>query len=254
MRQKNILNVCGELCNLNQWKWTPEPNYGYFGENSANIDCKALFKSTLLDEPSNLCHFTKLQDIPAECLDDYSMNGKVDIQEWWIEDTFLGKQAKISVKSKEEYVSKALKEDFEGRGDYMQLYPITLFHVLQNVRQVRNISVVVIRSESPWISIASEEKNFTTLEYGHIESNHPKINTMTPEKFQWHIQMVFREVWCYSSIEHSGLGRYGDSLNPFGDIMTVARACCVTKKRGSLTLGVSSSGEFSTSIMAKFDN
>jgi hypothetical protein len=39
-------------------------------------------------------------------------------------------------------------------------------------------------------------------------------------------------------VEHSGLGRYGDALNPWGDIIAVAKAWCVTKVNGSLTLAV----------------
>jgi hypothetical protein len=39
-------------------------------------------------------------------------------------------------------------------------------------------------------------------------------------------------------VEHSGLRRYGDALNPCRGIIGVARACCVTKVNGSLTLAV----------------
>ena len=48
----------------------------------------------------------------------------------------------------------------------------------------------------------------------------------------------FDAVVTFSSAEHSGLGRYGDGLNPWGDMITIARGWCVTKKRGSLTIGV----------------
>ncbi|CAG2220379.1 unnamed protein product [Mytilus edulis] len=49
---------------------------------------------------------------------------------------------------------------------------------------------------------------------------------------------LFDAVVSFSSIEHSGLGRYGDTLNPWGDLIVVARAWCVTKTNGSLVLGV----------------
>jgi hypothetical protein len=39
-------------------------------------------------------------------------------------------------------------------------------------------------------------------------------------------------------VEHSGLGRYGDALNPWGDIIAIAKAWCVTKVNGSLTMAV----------------
>ena len=45
-------------------------------------------------------------------------------------------------------------------------------------------------------------------------------------------------VVTFSSVEHSGLGRYGNILNPWGDIIAIARAWCVTKNNGSLTIGV----------------
>ena len=48
---------------------------------------------------------------------------------------------------------------------------------------------------------------------------------------------VFDAIVTFSSIEHSGLGRYGDALNPWGDILTIARAWCVTKTGGQLVLG-----------------
>ncbi len=50
--------------------------------------------------------------------------------------------------------------------------------------------------------------------------------------------LSFDAVVTYSSLEHSGLGRYGDSLNPWGDLMTMARAWCVTKPKGRALVAV----------------
>ncbi len=49
---------------------------------------------------------------------------------------------------------------------------------------------------------------------------------------------TFDAVATFSSVEHSGLGRYGDAFNPWGDLQAVARAWCVTKAGGYLLLGV----------------
>ena len=49
---------------------------------------------------------------------------------------------------------------------------------------------------------------------------------------------LFDGVVTYSSIEHSGLGRYGDALNPWGDILAVARAGCLTKPEGFFAINV----------------
>ncbi|CAC5410029.1 unnamed protein product [Mytilus coruscus] len=53
----------------------------------------------------------------------------------------------------------------------------------------------------------------------------------------------FDAIVTFSLIEHSGLGRYGDGLNPWGDIIAIARGWCVTKEGGSLTIGVQYSYE-----------
>ena len=49
---------------------------------------------------------------------------------------------------------------------------------------------------------------------------------------------MFDAVVSFSSVEHSGLGRYGDALNPWGDVLEIARAHCVCKLGGSLVLAV----------------
>ncbi len=45
-------------------------------------------------------------------------------------------------------------------------------------------------------------------------------------------------VATFSSIEHSGLGRYGDRLNPDGDRDAVRQAWCMLQPGGWLAIGV----------------
>jgi len=47
-------------------------------------------------------------------------------------------------------------------------------------------------------------------------------------------------VFSYSSLEHSGLGRYGDSLAPFGDAEAVAQMWCAVRPGGLFFLGLPS--------------
>ena len=48
----------------------------------------------------------------------------------------------------------------------------------------------------------------------------------------------FDGVVTYSSLEHSGLGRYGDQLNPWGDLIAMSKAWCLTKTGGRMLIGV----------------
>ena len=81
--------------------------------------------------------------------------------------------------------------------------------------------------------LASGAEHVTTLEYSAITSHHPKLTPMLPSdmarQFLDGTLPDFDAVVSFSSLEHSGLGRYGDGLNPYGDLITMARAWCVTK-------------------------
>ena len=50
----------------------------------------------------------------------------------------------------------------------------------------------------------------------------------------------FDAMVTYSSLEHSGLGRYGDSLNPWGDLITMAQAWCLLKPGARALVGLPS--------------
>jgi len=51
---------------------------------------------------------------------------------------------------------------------------------------------------------------------------------------------LFDVVFSYSSLEHSGLGRYGDPLSAYGDAETVAALWCVVRPGGLFILAVPS--------------
>ena len=58
--------------------------------------------------------------------------------------------------------------------------------------------------------------NVTTVEYNDPQFAHEKIETLPYTEFE-KIRGRFDAIITYSSIEHSGLGRYGDPLDPDGD-------------------------------------
>jgi hypothetical protein len=58
------------------------------------------------------------------------------------------------------------------------------------------------------------------------------------QKFLETSGLSFDGVVTFSSLEHSGLGRYGDALNPWGGLISMAKAWCLTKPGGKLLIGV----------------
>lgn len=83
----------------------------------------------------------------------------------------------------------------------------------------------------------------TTLEYGFINSTHPRLDTILPSDFdEMYLKgtlPVYDGATSFSSIEHSGLGRYGDFLNPYGDVIAISKVWCSVKPGGHFVLALS---------------
>ncbi|TPX34738.1 hypothetical protein SmJEL517_g02715 [Synchytrium microbalum] len=110
---------------------------------------------------------------------------------------------------------------------------------------IRGKRGLVIGSEWPWMEAMLLEygaEHVSTLEFGTIVSLHPKITTYTPKDFTLGVLRKkiapFDFVVSYSSLEHDGLGRYGDVLNPIGDLQTMAKMLSVLKPGGYAFIGV----------------
>ncbi|CAF1323328.1 unnamed protein product, partial [Didymodactylos carnosus] len=113
---------------------------------------------------------------------------------------------------------------------------------------IRDKKCAVIGTENPWIEAALLEynaSNVTTIEYAPINASVPRLFVITPMAFAREQQQretnkreIFDSVWSYSSLEHDGLGRYGDPLNPYGDLQTMVKISCILKPGGFLFLSV----------------
>ena len=77
----------------------------------------------------------------------------------------------------------------------------------------------------------------TTIEYNVPECNFDKLECKDYFTFFENNSDTFDAIVTYSSIEHSGLGRYGDPLDPFGDIKTMKVIHNNLKKDGILVWG-----------------
>ncbi|CAC5362041.1 unnamed protein product [Mytilus coruscus] len=232
--------ICGQLCNTSR-KGTPGV---FFDKITATIHCEALFQNKYVDSSHGLEHAPR--KIPLILWNDYTMNGQIKVQTAYFNQPYLGNTARTPIWTKsllEEYVARA-KE-----GKLFGVYGISETNALRDgllhAPGVKGGRVLVIGSEKPWVEACLLEigvKSIVTLEYGRIESQHEQITTMVPSEYRRtfldNSLGLFDAVVSFSSIEHSGLGRYGDALNPWGDLIVVARAWCVTRTNGSLVLGV----------------
>ena len=110
---------------------------------------------------------------------------------------------------------------------------------------IKGKHVAVVGTEVPWIEaivLNLGAEKVTTMEYRDLHIEHPRVSVVTP--FQYASRFLNRKaetfdtVVSYSSIEHTGLGRYGDPLMPYGDMEAIAQIWCAMKPGGYLFLAV----------------
>jgi len=106
---------------------------------------------------------------------------------------------------------------------------------------------IILGSETPWveaIALNAGAGHLITIEYGKINSTVPGITTQTPnEAGLRYIDGKFPLAdfaVSYLSIQTSGLGRYGEALNPYGDLEAAAQIWCMLKPKGLFFLAAKS--------------
>ncbi len=104
---------------------------------------------------------------------------------------------------------------------------------------------MVVGTQVPWAEAASLRfgaAKVTTIEYMPTTTTHPKHVAFTPAeaaaKYLDGTMELADYIITFSSVEHDGLGRYGDPLNAFGDLESIAKIHCLLKENGILFFAV----------------
>ena len=183
--------------------------------------------------------------IPDNLLSNFTLNYSISVdyntQQFRTADTY---PANWTVSVINELQKKVRARAAFGSYDNKDIYP-----ALEKYASLAIIDkkCAVIGTENPWIEAALLEYNASrvvTIEYATIYSTVPRLFTITPETFAQEQEnggeqrQLFDSIWSYSSIEHDGLGRYRDPLNPYGDLQTMIKLTCILKPGGFLFLSV----------------
>jgi len=181
-----------------------------------HIDCEGLWENEAIDEPTNVAN--PLPKIPDEWLDAFTYGGKVPVRNYSagiLKNYYLNGNAMVHEWS-EDLVNKMANECTAGTlgGNYGPDRTQAMAKALREMN-VKGARVLVIGSENPWLEaciVAEGALHVTTLEYGEIISKHPKRSTTTPAQMRrlWRsFSEYFDVIATFSSVEHSGLARYG---------------------------------------------
>ena len=203
-------------------------------------------------------------DIPSDLLDAYTMGGLITVDRAYYKQRYSGASALANnwdaLNLDARAAAASVADAVGGIGTYdigSALYVDAI--IVQHLDAVAGRSGVVWGSEKPWLEVLLARRGAAmtlTAEYGGIKSSHPSIKTATPQAFASFMlqdDVKFDFAFTYSSLEHSGLGRYGDALNPYGDLEAVAQTWCALKPGGYFFLGVPSLDKDASKDMLVFN-
>lgn len=164
------------------------------------------------------------ETIPDELLAGYSMNGTVPILPFFINGTNDLDQQQWSKSYMETHVNNFTAEKIKKGKQGPEPYHCGSLWILKAVEKygIRNKRVAVVGSLVPWIEAILLNFNniVTTIEYNVPNVDYPNLSAISYWDFQ-KTQNQYDCVVTYSSVEHSGLGRYGDPLDPDADLKTM---------------------------------
>jgi hypothetical protein len=204
--------------------------------------CKKLFQKSL-PKALPIMNVAKIapRDPPAKLKDWYTMGGRADFQTWYFND-------EQQQNSAEKYIwGRTVMQDFMDQpnicGGYNQTH--CDYMIKKHAKWISNLSGIVVGSQSPWAEAAlfnAGARKIVTIEFRHVVTDYPNYSGQLPSEVA---KIYLASKWpgvdfafSFSTLEHDGLGRYGDELNPFGDLESLARIRCLLKPGGILFLGV----------------
>jgi hypothetical protein len=146
---------------------------------------------------------------------------------------------KFGIWSKE-YINKLIEEPSEPE-DYPNVLT-DLENCLKNIK-LKNKKILVIGSITPWIECfllknGAEQVYITDVNFIEIEDSRIIFVNTNNLKEKYDIIVSF------SSVEHIGLGRYGDPIDEDGDIKFMAESVTILKDAGIFLLGVPVAEEY----------
>ncbi len=173
------------------------------------------------------------RQLPQEMHSRFTLNGQIPTMAWYLNDIRIG-DIKWTTNSPWWNLKKVARK---GEGYYKQTDSF-LYESLEDF-PLRNKDVVIVGSEMPWYECICHYygANVTTIEYRDVKCRIPGLCVLKPSEFE-NRRRQFDAAISISSIEHDGLGRYGDPIDPDGDLRAMKEIRRLLKPDGRLYLSV----------------
>jgi hypothetical protein len=172
----------------------------------------------------------------------FTLNNNIRVIQHYLDDT-----PQSTVKAHERYAfysKQMIDENIEfiksgGVKNYKSLN-FDLYNCFEKY-PIKNKRVAIIGSVAPWFEAVVIHYGGipTTIEYNKIETDDPRLTIITVDELKSKKLKKFDVVLSISSYEHDGLGRYGDPINPSGDLESMQyMRDTLLKSKGLLYLAV----------------
>lgn len=176
----------------------------------------------------------KWHELTAEQRHRFLMGGAVQFYDWYIEEdlseSIVYTPAQVN----------AMREQVRGRGlgGYYQDVNSCLYQALDEF-PIRDKQVGIIGSNLPWYEAVCLEYGAwpITIDYNPIRMEHPDLQFVSVAEYDANPR-PFDVLFSISTFEHSGLGRYGDPIDPDGDLKAMKKAFTMLSENGILFLAV----------------
>ena len=182
--------------------------------------------------------------IPEDMKNVFTLNGQIPIYDWYINDMVAEKTIIWSNEYLQSFIDRFTIENIRngthGSENYKGGAYLHLIAFEKYLDYIKNKKIAVVGSQNPWIEsilVNLGAKEVTTVEYNIPLCDHNIIKIMSYTDF-CNSSEKYDAIVSYSSIEHSGLGRYGDSLNPNADIETMEQIYKSLNEDGLVFLGL----------------
>jgi len=174
-----------------------------------------------------------IKKIPAKLLDQFTMNGAISVYTSLHDNTTSNVNAEEYTKAKvQEYIVKA-----KNGGLHYYKYTDKCLHKAINKFPISGKDVLLFGSGKPWYEafcLSYGCKSVTITEYKLPSLEYKGLTYVHVDK----IQGLFDVALSISTFEHSGLGRYGDLIDPDGDLKAMQQAKKLLRPNGLLYLAV----------------
>lgn len=181
--------------------------------------------------------------VPPELYDAFTLSDTIPVLDWFIDQSHSSSVATVWDSGLiEDYRARFLPQLIKASQHGQETYPGAA-HLLVNAFERHNISnqrVGVLGSETPWIEsiLLGMNNTITTIEYNLPRCDNDEFEFCSYWDFDSDLDIPhFDTIISFSSTEHSGLGRYGDPLDPWGDIRAMAAIHKRLKPGGTLVWG-----------------